>query len=93
MNALYKAYGARRREYPFYWIRFGRIEGVALGLIEVVEARGVAVSDDDRERALEAFHIEAIDDWIGRALTAMTIEEYLDVSPGEVADEEGPEWW
>jgi len=81
MKTLYKDYGSGLRNDIAYWIRFGRIEGVALGLIEVVEARGVAVSDADRERALEMFQVEDIDDWIRRALTATTIEEYLADSP------------
>lgn len=82
METPFKVYGTGLRNDIAYWIRFGQIEGVALGLLEVVEARSVVVSYDDRERALEALEVEAIDDWIRRALTATTIEEYLDSSPG-----------
>ncbi len=65
------------RNDPVYWIRFGRIEGVALGLIEVLAARGVAVSDLDCDQAVEAFTIESADLWIRRALIAKTVEEFF----------------
>ena len=77
VKAELKTFGVWFRNDPAYWIRFGRIEGVALGLFEVLAGRGVVISDRDCERALEAFEIEAVDKWVRSALTARTGKEFL----------------
>ncbi len=47
----------------------GRTEGKSTAVLAVLEARGLAVSDAQRERILGTFDLETLDHWVRRAVT------------------------
>jgi hypothetical protein len=52
----------------------GRAAGRATAVIAVLEARGLAVSDAQRERILETTELETLDRWIRRAATVTSTD-------------------
>jgi len=52
----------------------GRAESKCAALLAFLEARGLRVSDDQRERILATNNLETLDDWIRRAATVASTE-------------------
>lgn len=48
----------------------GEVKGEAKSVLKVLEARGLSVSDDVRERVLACTDPEQLDQWLVRAVTA-----------------------
>jgi predicted transposase YdaD len=53
----------------------GRIEGQALSVLEVFEAREIAVSEEQRSRILACTDLEQLSQWLKRALKVTSVEE------------------
>jgi hypothetical protein len=53
----------------------GKAEGKAQAVLVVLEARGLAVSTEQRERILTCADIPTLEGWIRRAATAASAEE------------------
>ncbi|MFF3783410.1 hypothetical protein [Streptomyces sp. NPDC001933] len=53
----------------------GRVEGRVEGLLLVLEARGIALADEARERITSCDDPQLLRQWLNRAATAATIEE------------------
>jgi hypothetical protein len=53
----------------------GEAKGEARAVITVLEARGLVVTDDDRERILAATDLAQLDRWLRRAVAISTTEE------------------
>jgi hypothetical protein len=62
----------------------GRLEGEALAILRVLEARGIAVDEAVRQRILVCGDQELLDQWLKRAVVATTAAEVV------VSDELGP---
>lgn len=60
----------------------GREEGLAAGVVRVLEKRGIPVSDDVRERITHCTDDAVIDTWYDRALTATTADDLFHDQPG-----------
>ncbi|MGA4996310.1 hypothetical protein [Nonomuraea bangladeshensis] len=58
--------------------RKGRAEGEANAIFLILQGRGLAVSDEVRERVLACHDKETLDAWVLRALTADTAEALFD---------------
>ncbi|MEV8456259.1 hypothetical protein AB0467_31465 [Streptomyces sp. NPDC052095] len=60
----------------------GREEGIAkersLGVLRMLDRRGVAVSDADRERIGSCRDLATLDLWVDRAFTVKTTDELFD---------------
>ena len=55
----------------------GRQEGRALSLVAILEARGIAFSDKDRQRILQCSDQATFDRWLRSAATKVSIEDIL----------------
>jgi hypothetical protein len=55
----------------------GKAEGEAHSVLTVLEARGVAVPDDVRDRILACTDLAQLDTWLRRSITAATIDEVV----------------
>lgn len=59
----------------------GRAEGQALGrahsLLKILAARGVPVSEEDRQHILSCTNLDTLDQWFDRALNATTLSEVM----------------
>lgn len=53
----------------------GRTQGKAASVLAVLEARGLAVTDEDRARIVNCSDLERLDVWIRRAITAGAVAE------------------
>lgn len=53
----------------------GKAEGKAEGVLQVLDARGIDVSDEQKSRILGCTDIAVLDRWIRRAVTIATTEE------------------
>jgi hypothetical protein len=53
----------------------GKAKGKAESVLTVLDARGIAISDDARERITSCTDVEQLDAWIRHAATASRIEE------------------
>ena len=53
----------------------GLAEGLAEGLLQLLKARGVPVSDADRERILASRDVDQLRAWLVRAETAAAVAE------------------
>ena len=53
----------------------GRVEGRAEAVIEILDARRVKMSDDDRTRITACQDIEQLTTWIRRAATADSVDD------------------
>lgn len=53
----------------------GRAEGEARGILRVLEARGISVSEDIRERVTTCTDLDLLDTWATRAVTVERAEE------------------
>jgi flagellar biosynthesis/type III secretory pathway protein FliH len=56
----------------------GHSEGKAEALLTILAARGLAVSEEQRQRILACRDLASLDRWIARAATAASIEQALD---------------
>jgi hypothetical protein len=56
----------------------GKAEGEARALLKVLEARGIAVSDQVREHVMACQDIAVLDAWLGRALVIESAERLFD---------------
>jgi hypothetical protein len=65
------------RRYVFQGRAEGRAEGKASALLAVLDARGVAIPDDDRRRIAECTDLPQLDEWLRRAATAHSIQDVL----------------
>jgi hypothetical protein len=55
----------------------GKLEGRRVSLLTVMAARGLAVSEAQRARILEAEDVEVLDRWLAQAVTAPSVEAAL----------------
>jgi hypothetical protein len=55
----------------------GRAEGIATSILTVLEARGIAVSPDQREEILRCSDLDRLRHWLDRAALATTADEVL----------------
>ena len=55
----------------------GVAQGAAQSVLTVLAERGLAVSQQERERILTCEHAPTVDRWLKRALTATTTAEVL----------------
>ncbi|MGE3284756.1 MAG: hypothetical protein AB7J32_01485 [Pseudonocardia sp.] len=53
----------------------GKAEGEARAVLAVLDARGIAVSDDARARITGCTDLEQLDVWVRRAVAAATVDE------------------
>lgn len=53
----------------------GRTEGVASAVLLVLEARGVDITDDARDRILACHTMSTLNTWAKRAATIKTVDE------------------
>jgi hypothetical protein len=53
----------------------GRAEGEAQAILTVLEARGIAVSNAERERILASTDLDVLERWLRKALTAASTDE------------------
>ena len=64
------------------WVERGRVEGEAKGeakaIVMVLNARGVPVPQEARERILACTDHETLETWITKATTATSIDELFD---------------
>jgi len=51
--------------------------GKAQAVLQVLEARRVTLSESDRNRIVECTDMHQLDEWLGRAATADSIDEVL----------------
>ncbi len=56
----------------------GEVRGEATSVLKVLDARGVTVPQDVRERITQCRDSETLDLWLVRAVTADRIEDVLD---------------
>ncbi|MFI0368529.1 hypothetical protein ACH35V_11645 [Actinomadura sp. 1N219] len=56
----------------------GKAEGVAGAVLRVLKKRGVAVTDEQRERIVGCTDVEQLDAWLDRAITAHKAADVLD---------------
>lgn len=54
----------------------GKAEGEAMALLAVLSARGIEVTEQARERIMEA-DVDQLDVWVRRAAKAMSIDDIL----------------
>src|SRR5947199_1913451 len=59
----------------------GRAEGVAESILKVLEARGIAISEAQRQEILDCRDLAQLDRWLARAVLASSIEE-ITAEPG-----------
>ena len=52
----------------------GRAQGEARAVVRFLEARGLAVSEAQRERILSTLDLELLETWIHRAATVATVD-------------------
>ena len=64
-----------RSEFARGYFFKGRAEGEADAVLEVLDARGLDVSEDVRERVTRCTDIEQLRTWLRRAATARSIDE------------------
>jgi Uma2 family endonuclease len=55
----------------------GKAEAKAEGILAVLEARGVAVGEDDRKQILSCRDLQALERWLRRAATAASVGEVI----------------
>lgn len=61
----------------------GEAKGKAEGVLRVLEVRGIAVSDEVRERVVTCTDLGRLDEWLGRAVTVERVEDlFLGESDG-----------
>ncbi|CAM5652625.1 hypothetical protein [Streptomyces fumanus] len=61
----------------------GEAKGKAEGVLRVLEVRGIAVSDEVRERVVTCTDLARLDEWLGRAVTVERVEDlFLGESDG-----------
>lgn len=56
----------------------GRAEGEARALLGFLEARGIGVPDDARERIMRCTDLDQLETWVRRAVTVSTVEDLFD---------------
>lgn len=56
----------------------GRAEGEAKALLGFLEARGIVVPDDARERIMRCTDLDQLETWVRQAVTVSTVEELFD---------------
>ncbi|MBK8260482.1 MAG: hypothetical protein IPK80_03990 [Nannocystis sp.] len=56
----------------------GKAEGEASLLLHILERRGIAISEHDRDRVLSCTELAQIESWADRALTATTRDEVFE---------------
>lgn len=66
-NFARKYFGAGKTE--------GRTEGRAEAVLSVLDARGVEVRDDARERIMACADLDQLDAWLRHAVTAESVDE------------------
>jgi hypothetical protein len=59
----------------------GRMEGRAVGVLQILAERGVNVDDKARQRILSCTDLATLDLWFKRAIKASHISEVLDGLP------------
>lgn len=59
----------------------GKAEGEAKGILRVLEVRGLAVSDEVRERISTCTDLDRLNDWLDRAGTVEHAEDLFDAAP------------
>ncbi|GLZ16307.1 hypothetical protein Acsp04_65420 [Actinomadura sp. NBRC 104425] len=53
----------------------GRIEGEARSLLLILEARGITVTDEQRQRVLACMDLQRLETWVRRAATISSADE------------------
>jgi hypothetical protein len=64
----------------------GKTEGKAEDILRVLKVRGLAVSDDIRERVTTCTDLDTLTAWFDRSLTAATAEDVFQEGPQSVTD-------
>lgn len=59
----------------------GKTEGRAQAILELLEGRGVAVSQEQREKILACVELDTLRQWLLRAASAKTVEEVFSPTP------------
>lgn len=60
----------------------GEVRGTAQATLKVLEVRGIAVSESQRQETLRCHDLDQLDRWLRRAALASSIDEVLSESPG-----------
>jgi hypothetical protein len=55
-------------------IQKGRVSGKTAAVLEVLEARGLSISDAQRERILSTSDLETLTRWVRRAVTVGSVD-------------------
>jgi hypothetical protein len=63
------------RRHVFQGRAEGRVEGEARAVLGVLEARGIPVSDEARERITACTDLDELDAWVRRAVTVTSVDE------------------
>jgi hypothetical protein len=76
-DAARKAFQMLPQNYQFQGpsYRLGRAEGEAEAVLAFLEARGISVTDEQRERILECDDLERLGVWVRRAATVADASE------------------
>ncbi|GLZ10227.1 hypothetical protein Acsp04_04620 [Actinomadura sp. NBRC 104425] len=53
----------------------GRIEGEAKSVLLILEARGITVTDEQRQRVLTCTDLQQLETWVRRAATISSADE------------------
>jgi hypothetical protein len=59
-------------------MRRGLVQAQVRGVLRILDARGVAVTDEARQRILSCKDMATLDRWFDRALNASTLSDVLD---------------
>lgn len=62
-------------EFALRYFNKGKAEGEAEAVLAILDARGVAVSDEDRARIASCTSLAQLDAWVRRAITAEKIQD------------------
>jgi hypothetical protein len=62
-------------EFARKYVGIGEARGKAHSVLAVLDARGIAVSPEQRDRVLACTDVDQLEGWVRRAITAATIEE------------------
>lgn len=74
-RGLLEGFDKGRREGQAEGLDKGQALGRAHGVLRILAARGIAVSDEDRQRILSCTNLDTLDQWLDRALTATAVSE------------------
>ncbi|GIH62045.1 hypothetical protein [Microbispora siamensis] len=65
-------------KYFSHWLAKGEVKGEIKSIFSVLEARGLKISDDARERICQCDDPNQLDAWVRRAVTVTSVDELFD---------------